>query len=49
MTNKAVKHPCIGCIYFKTCGTSGRTQRCEGRVTKSDKEKKYESRHIQYN
>lgn len=39
MASKDVKHPCVGCIYFKECGTSGRTQRCEGRVTKSDIDK----------
>lgn len=29
--------PCIGCIYFKSCGNTNRTQECKGRVTKSQK------------
>lgn len=28
-----VKKPCIGCIYFKTCGNSNRTVPCLGRET----------------
>lgn len=28
-------HPCIGCVYFKTCGSTTRTEPCEGRKTKS--------------
>lgn len=34
-----VKHPCQGCIYYKTCGNTNRTQECKGRVTKSEKRK----------
>ena len=39
-----VKHPCQGCIYYKTCGESTRTAPCEGRKTKreAEKEKRYE-------
>lgn len=33
---KAVKHPCINCIYFKVCGERTRTAPCEGRKTKSE-------------
>lgn len=29
-----VKHPCIGCIYFRVCGSTTRTEPCEGRQTK---------------
>ena len=36
---KTVKHPCIGCIYFKVCGNTNRTMPCNGRVTKSQKAK----------
>ena len=34
---KQPKHPCIGCIYFKACGETNRTEPCEGRMTKSEK------------
>lgn len=34
---KYVKHPCIGCIYFKACGNTNRTMPCDGRVTKTQK------------
>lgn len=27
--------PCIGCIYFDTCGDEDRTKPCNGRQTKS--------------
>ena len=30
-TNLDIKHPCIGCKYFPTCGDKSRTARCEGR------------------
>ena len=36
---KTVKHPCIGCIYFKACGNTNRTVLCDGRMTKSQKAK----------
>lgn len=32
---KTVKHPCQGCVYFKACGSSGRTEYCAGRRTKT--------------
>lgn len=34
-----IKHPCIGCIYFAKCGSTTRTEKCYGRVTKSEKAK----------
>lgn len=34
-----VKHPCVGCVYFKVCGNTGRTEPCYGRITKSEKKK----------
>lgn len=34
-----IKHPCINCIYFKSCGETNRTMPCNGRVTKSQKKK----------
>ena len=37
--NHQVNKPCIGCIYFKICGSSTRTQLCDGRITKSEKKK----------
>lgn len=36
---QSVKKPCIGCIYFKVCGSTTRTQPCDGRMTKSEKKK----------
>lgn len=33
-----VKRPCIGCIYFAQCGSTTRTEKCYGRVTKSEKD-----------
>jgi len=36
MSSKDVLHPCQGCIYFKACGNTNRTERCNGRVTKSE-------------
>ena len=36
---KPVQKPCIGCIYFKACGSTTRTMPCNGRVTKRQKEK----------
>ena len=37
MTNKTVKHPCQGCVYFKVCGENTRTEPCNGRKTKTQK------------
>ena len=37
--NQQPAHPCINCIYFKTCGSAGRTEPCAGRVTKSEQKK----------
>ena len=37
--NKCVKHPCIGCIYFKVCGETTRTTPGKGRKTKSEKKR----------
>lgn len=34
-----VKKPCIGCVYFNTCGDSSRTAPCNGRRTKSEQKK----------
>lgn len=28
------KHPCVGCVYFKECGNTSRTEPCKGRMTK---------------
>ena len=36
---KTVKHPCVGCIYFKACGNTNRIVPCNGRMTKSQKSK----------
>lgn len=30
---------CIGCVYFKACGSSTRTEPCNGRMTKSQRKK----------
>ena len=39
MTEKSVKHPCQGCIYFKACGETTRTYPCNGRKTKREAKK----------
>lgn len=39
---KQPKHPCVGCIYFRVCGNTGRTMSCEGRMTKTEKKKEGE-------
>lgn len=39
MTNKTVKHPCQGCVYFSVCGESTRTEPCNGRKTKTEQKK----------
>ena len=31
-----VKKPCIGCVYFKVCGSTTRTEPCKGRKTKKE-------------
>ena len=31
-----VKKPCIGCVYFKQCGSTTRTAKCDGRKTKKE-------------
>lgn len=41
---KQPKHPCINCIYFKTCGETTRTMPCNGRKTKSEKKKESKSK-----
>lgn len=33
------KHPCQGCVYFKECGNTNRTEPCYGRQTKTDRKK----------
>ena len=33
------KYPCKNCIYFNACGETTRTQKCDGRITKSEKKK----------
>ena len=37
MNAKQVKHPCIGCVYFKACGETNRTMPCDGRMTQSER------------
>lgn len=38
---KEVKHPCISCVYYSACGSTGRTEPCKGRKTKSGRNNKY--------
>ena len=35
MGNMPLK-PCNGCVYFKACGNTNRTEPCFGRKTKSE-------------
>lgn len=37
--NKQPKKPCLNCIYFKACGDTMRTKKCNGRKTKSELKK----------
>ncbi len=37
-----VKHPCVNCVYFKTCGNTNRTMPCDGRQTKTERNKRNE-------
>ena len=37
MNAKQVKHPCIGCVYFKACGETNRTMPCDGRMPQSER------------
>ena len=30
-------HPCQGCVYYKACGESTRTEPCYGRITKRER------------
>ena len=30
-------HPCVGCVYYKVCGNTNRTEPCYGRMTKREK------------
>ena len=38
-TGKMPIHPCVGCVYYKACGSTNRTAPCYGRVTKSERRK----------
>lgn len=42
-TAKSVKYPCRNCIYYDTCGESGRTHPCDDRKTKSEAKKEAET------
>lgn len=39
METKNVKYPCRNCVYFATCGDNMRTERCKGRMTKSEQKR----------
>lgn len=39
MSGNNVKKPCIGCIYYDTCGSTTRTAPCDGRETKTMKKR----------
>lgn len=36
---RSVQKPCIGCIYYKACGSTTRTEPCMGRVTSREKQR----------
>lgn len=38
------KYPCRNCVYFKQCGSTTRTEACEGRMTKTGKKKQCNSK-----
>ena len=33
---REVQKPCIGCVYYSACGSTTRTQPCDGRKTKRE-------------
>lgn len=33
------KKPCVGCVYFNVCGSTTRTEKCDGRKTKTEQKK----------
>lgn len=33
---REVQKPCIGCVYYRDCGSSTRTAHCDGRKTKRE-------------
>ena len=33
---REVQYPCRNCVYYAVCGSSMRTQHCDGRKTKSE-------------
>jgi len=35
----ALKYPCRNCVYFKTCGSTTRTEVCHGRMTATQAKK----------
>lgn len=37
--NEQPVKPCVGCTYFDRCGSTTRTEQCDGRMTKRDKDK----------
>lgn len=37
MVKPMPKYPCRGCVYFKVCGESTRTEPCYGRMTKRER------------
>lgn len=39
MEKKNVKYPCRGCVYFNACGENMRTEPCNGRKTKRDRDR----------
>lgn len=39
MDKKMPQKPCVGCVYFKACGNTNRTEPCFGRKTKSGAKK----------
>ena len=42
--NTSPLKPCINCIYFNACGSTTRTEKCDGRMTKSQKKEEEKRR-----
>lgn len=38
-TQRPVKYPCQGCVYFAACGNTNRREPCAGRMTKTDRKR----------
>lgn len=38
------QYPCRNCVYYKVCGENTRTEKCDGRMTKSERKERRKRR-----